>query len=101
MASPRRRRHAPQDSRGHGHGTAGGLDRVRRRGTYDRAGHNILIANDAEGFAAHVLALLGSAGRAALLGQAGRELVEARYRWNTCLAGLDCLYERLLGPRAA
>ena len=39
--------------------------------------------------------------RAALLGQAGRELVEARYRWNTCLAGLDCLYERLLGPRAA
>ena len=25
-------------SRGHGHGTAGGLDRVRRRGTYDRAG---------------------------------------------------------------
>ena len=64
-------------------------------------GHNILIANDAEGFAAHVLALLGSAERAALLGQAGRHLVEARYRWSTCLAGLDCLYGRLLGRRAA
>jgi sugar transferase (PEP-CTERM/EpsH1 system associated) len=64
-------------------------------------GHNILIANDAEGFAAHVLALLGSAERAALLGQAGRQLVEARYCWSRCLAGLDCLYERLLGRRAA
>jgi sugar transferase (PEP-CTERM/EpsH1 system associated) len=64
-------------------------------------GHNILIANDAEGFAAHVLTLLGSAERAALLGQAGRQLVETRYRWSTCLAGLDCLFRRLLGARAA
>jgi polysaccharide biosynthesis protein PslH len=64
-------------------------------------GHDILIADDPEGFAAHVLALLDSAERAALLGQAGRHLVEARYRWSRCLEGLDRLYGRLLGRRAA
>jgi polysaccharide biosynthesis protein PslH len=64
-------------------------------------GHDILIADDPEGFAAHVLDLLGSAERAALLGQASRRMVETRYRWNRCLEGLDRLYERLLGARAA
>jgi glycosyltransferase involved in cell wall biosynthesis len=64
-------------------------------------GHDILIADDAKDFAAHVLALLDSAERAALLGQAGRDLVETRYRWSRCLEGLDRLYGRLLGRRAA
>jgi sugar transferase (PEP-CTERM/EpsH1 system associated) len=64
-------------------------------------GENILIADDADGFAAHVLALLGSAERAAVLGQAGRDLVETRYRWSRCLEGLDRLYGRLHGRRAA
>jgi polysaccharide biosynthesis protein PslH len=64
-------------------------------------GHNNLIADDPVGFAAHVLDLLGSAERAALLGQASRRLVETRYRWNRCLKGLDSRYERLLGARAA
>jgi two-component sensor histidine kinase len=43
----------------------------------------------------------GSAERALLLGQAGRSLVEARYRWSRCLEGLDRLYGRLLGRSAA
>jgi polysaccharide biosynthesis protein PslH len=64
-------------------------------------GHDILIADDAEGFATHVLDLLGSPERAALLGQASRRLVETRYRWSRCLEGLDRLYERLLRRRAA
>jgi glycosyltransferase involved in cell wall biosynthesis len=64
-------------------------------------GHDILIADDPEGFAAHVLDVLGSPERAARLGQASRRLVDTRYRWNQCLEGLDRLYERLLGARAA
>ena len=64
-------------------------------------GHNILIADDAEGFAADVLDLLGSADRASLFGRAGRRLVETRYRWSGCLERLDDLYRRLLGRRAA
>jgi sugar transferase (PEP-CTERM/EpsH1 system associated) len=64
-------------------------------------GRDILIADDAERFATHVLDLLGSAERASLLGQAGRRLVEDRYRWGRCLEGLDRLYGRLLGRRAA
>jgi sugar transferase (PEP-CTERM/EpsH1 system associated) len=64
-------------------------------------GHDILIADDAERFATHVLDLLGSAESALLLGQAGRRLVEARYRWSRCLEGLDRLYGRLLGRWAA
>jgi polysaccharide biosynthesis protein PslH len=64
-------------------------------------GRDILIADDAERFATHVVDLLGSAERALLLGQAGRRLVEARYRWTQCLEGLDRLYRRLLGRSAS
>jgi glycosyltransferase involved in cell wall biosynthesis len=59
-------------------------------------GRDILIADEAERFATHVVDLLGSAERALLLGQAGRRLVEDRYGWSGCLAGLDRLYGRLL-----
>jgi sugar transferase (PEP-CTERM/EpsH1 system associated) len=64
-------------------------------------GRDILIAEDAERFATHVVDLLGSAERALLLGQAGRRLVEDRYGWSGCLAGLDRLYGRLLGRATA
>jgi glycosyltransferase involved in cell wall biosynthesis len=64
-------------------------------------GRDILIANDPEPFAAHVLDLLGSAEDALRLGRAGRDLVENRYQWSRCLTGLDRLYRRLLGRRAA
>ena len=64
-------------------------------------GRDILIADDAELFATHVVDLLGSAESALVLGQAGRSLVEARYRWSRCLEGLDRLYGRLLGRSAA
>jgi sugar transferase (PEP-CTERM/EpsH1 system associated) len=62
-----------------------------------RSGHDILIADDAEGFATHVLDLLASPERALLLGQAGRRLVVDRYRWSQCFRGLDRLYGRVLG----
>jgi sugar transferase (PEP-CTERM/EpsH1 system associated) len=64
-------------------------------------GRDILIANDPEAFAARVLDLLGSAEDALRLGRAGRDLVENRYQWSRCLTGLDRLYRRLLGRRAA
>jgi polysaccharide biosynthesis protein PslH len=64
-------------------------------------GRDILIADDAAGFAAHVLALLGSADRASQVGQAGRHLVETRYRWSRCFEGLERLYGQLLGRQAA
>jgi hypothetical protein len=64
-------------------------------------GRDILIADDAERLATHVVDLLGSAESAVLLGQAGRRLVEARYRWSQCFEGLDHLYGRLLGRSSA
>lgn len=64
-------------------------------------GRDILIADDAESFAAQVLDLLHSPERARRLGRAGRRLVESRYRWSHCLEGLDRLYGRLIEKRAA
>jgi glycosyltransferase involved in cell wall biosynthesis len=64
-------------------------------------GRDILLADDAERFATHVLNLLGSAESALPPGQAGRRLVEALYRWSRRLEGLDRLYGRLPGRWAA
>lgn len=64
-------------------------------------GHDILIADETDDFVERVLDLLGSTETAALLGQAGRQLVENHYDWGRCLEGLDRLYDRLLGCRAA
>jgi polysaccharide biosynthesis protein PslH len=63
-------------------------------------GRDVVIADTPEAFAAAVRALLADHLRAARLGGAARALVEARYRWEACLAPLDDLYASL-GPRGA
>jgi glycosyltransferase involved in cell wall biosynthesis len=63
-------------------------------------GRDVVVADRAEEFAAAVRALLADPGGAARLGRAARALVEARYRWETCLAPLERLYA-WLGRREA
>ena len=65
--------------------------------------HNrhLLIADDAASFAAAVLSLLEDPARARALADAGRELVEAKYRWESVVDGLESFYEELLRRTAA
>jgi polysaccharide biosynthesis protein PslH len=58
-------------------------------------GRDVVIANTPADFAAAVSALLVDRQRAERLGVAARALVEARYRWEACLAPLDDLYASL------
>jgi glycosyltransferase involved in cell wall biosynthesis len=58
-------------------------------------GREVVVADAAPEFAAAVRALLADPARAARLGQAARALVEARYRWEACLAPLEQLYASL------
>lgn len=64
-------------------------------------GESILLAETAEQFATHLVALASSPELRARLARNGRALVEARYDWRGCLTGLDRLYDRLLHERAA
>lgn len=64
-------------------------------------GESILLAETAEQFATHLVALANSPELRARLARNGRALVEARYDWRRCLTGLDRLYDRLLHERAA
>ena len=61
-------------------------------------GRDVVIADTPEAFAAAVSALLVDRPRAERLGRAARALVEARYRWEACLAPLDDLYASLGRP---
>jgi sugar transferase (PEP-CTERM/EpsH1 system associated) len=53
------------------------------------AGQDLLVADDARGFADAVLALLGDPVRARAMGAAARQCVERGYRWESNLAVLD------------
>jgi sugar transferase (PEP-CTERM/EpsH1 system associated) len=64
-------------------------------------GTDILIADDAQQFVNHIRSLLGSPERAEAIGKAGRRLVTGKYDWRVCLGGLERLYGRLLGDKAA
>lgn len=64
-------------------------------------GETILFAETAEQFAAQLVALAGSPELRTRLARNGRALVEARYDWRRCLAGLDRLYDRLRHGLAA
>jgi len=61
-------------------------------------GRDVVVADTPGDFAAAVRALLDDRARAARLGRAARALVEARYRWEACLAPLDDLYASLARP---
>jgi glycosyltransferase involved in cell wall biosynthesis len=58
-------------------------------------GRDVVIADTAAEFAAAVRALLADRAQAARLGLAARALVEARYRWEACLAPIEDLYASL------
>jgi glycosyltransferase involved in cell wall biosynthesis len=58
-------------------------------------GREVVVADRAPEFAGAVCALLADPARAARLGQAARALVEARYRWEVCLAPVEDLYASL------
>jgi glycosyltransferase involved in cell wall biosynthesis len=58
-------------------------------------GRDVVIADTAAEFAVAVRALLADHAQAARLGLAARALVEAQYRWATCLAPIEDLYASL------
>jgi polysaccharide biosynthesis protein PslH len=58
-------------------------------------GRDVVVADTAAEFAAAVRGLLADRAQAARLGQAARALVEARYRWDVCLAPIEDLYASL------
>jgi sugar transferase (PEP-CTERM/EpsH1 system associated) len=64
-------------------------------------GETILLAETAGQFADQLAALVKSPELRDRLARQGRALVEARYDWRQCLAGLDRLYDRLLNGAAA
>jgi glycosyltransferase involved in cell wall biosynthesis len=64
-------------------------------------GENIRMADNAEQFVNHILALCTAPETAHRLGQAGRRLVTATYDWRKCLAGIDTFYATLLGSETA
>ena len=64
-------------------------------------GETVLLAETAAQFADQLVALAGSPELRERLARTGRALVEARYDWRQCLAGLDRLYDRLLNGVAA
>jgi glycosyltransferase involved in cell wall biosynthesis len=53
------------------------------------AGRDLVVAADAQAFAAEVLSLLRDTARASRMGRSARECVERRYRWESNLAVLD------------
>lgn len=59
-------------------------------------GRHLLIADDAESFASSVLGVLDDPARAQQLAHAGRDLVEAKYRWESVVDGLESFYQELL-----
>jgi sugar transferase (PEP-CTERM/EpsH1 system associated) len=59
-------------------------------------GKDILIADDAHGFAQHVVQILEDMELRDNLGRAGRQLVEDHYGWNMIAQRLETLYESLL-----
>ncbi|HEU5099261.1 MAG TPA: glycosyltransferase family 4 protein [Roseiflexaceae bacterium] len=62
-----------------------------------RADEHCLVADDAAGFAEHILRLLHDPALGARLGAAGRALVRERYDWSVIVPRLEALYQDLLG----
>ena len=58
-------------------------------------GENILIADDPNDFADHVIRLLDDSALRHTLGKAGRKLVEDRYSWNSIGREMTQVYHRL------
>lgn len=65
------------------------------QGVEGAPGHDFLVADEAAGFADHVVELLKDPERARALGRAGRDFVERTYDWEACLAPLDEILDRV------
>jgi glycosyltransferase involved in cell wall biosynthesis len=63
-----------------------------------RDGEHLLIADAADAFAARVVELFEDPARAAMLGRAGRTLMEDEYSWEIAGTRLRALYDRLTPP---
>jgi glycosyltransferase involved in cell wall biosynthesis len=61
-------------------------------------GAELLLAERPADFAAACLRVLGDAGLARRLGEAGRAFVLARHDWRAIVPLLDALYSRLVRP---
>jgi glycosyltransferase involved in cell wall biosynthesis len=61
-----------------------------------RDGTHLLLADDPEAFAGGVLSLALSEPLRRSLADAGRRLVESRYGWDSAVASLEDVYERLV-----
>ena len=68
--------------------------RLGAEGYEVRDGGELLLADDAEAFAAAVLSLLADAERRAALGRAARRFVESRYDWRVLAPRIERLYEQ-------
>jgi glycosyltransferase involved in cell wall biosynthesis len=64
------------------------------------AGEHLLIADDADGFAARLLEVFNDPALRARLGRAGRSLVEREYSWNLAGERLEALYRRVVARDA-
>jgi polysaccharide biosynthesis protein PslH len=62
-------------------------------------GKHLLIADTPAAFATAVLRLLDDAALSASLADAGRDLVDRRYRWERVVADLEGFYDQLLALR--
>lgn len=58
-----------------------------------RPGEDLLVAEDAAGIAAAVVDLLCDPDRARTMARAARAVVERRYRWEACAAGVEAAWE--------
>jgi len=58
-----------------------------------------LLAHDPKQFAAHVVSLLRNPKRAAELAQAGRDVVEDKYSWESRARDYEELYEQVIKER--
>ena len=63
-------------------------------------GRHLLIANDPRRFADGVLRVLADPVYGARLGEAGRSIVAARYGWDSAVAQLEQLHERVLAGKS-
>jgi sugar transferase (PEP-CTERM/EpsH1 system associated) len=65
------------------------------------AGEEVLVADDAAGLAAAIVALLRDPARARAQARAARALVERRYRWEDSAAGVEAAWRAAVGVHRA
>ena len=70
-------------------------------GVEARHGEHLLVADEPEAFAEHVVRVLRNPDLAGDLAQRGRRLIEDRYTWERSVAGLETIYDSVIrSPRA-